>query len=172
MSVINNTKTKEDQAMKKVSLLLILVMSVLMLKARTEATSYVTVEGKTYFCETVKPGLKYMNLKMIDGTVMKVPIKKVVSYSTNGHLYEKLPVMCEGAPENCTAMMEYITSRNGFRLYKYCKMKAYGELYDNTYENTHMEFTFFVFKDGKYHMSVTRENAESVLPFFGIQVIA
>jgi len=147
--------------MKKLTVLLVLVMSVLMLKAGTEVSSYVTVDGKTYFCENVKSGLKFMNLTMNDGTIMKVPLKKVDSYSSKGHLYERLPVMCEGAPENCTAMMEYITSRNGFRLYKYCKMKSHG--------NT--EFTFFIFKDGKYHLSVTRENAESVLPFFGIEVI-
>jgi hypothetical protein len=157
--------------MKKLSVVLILVMFVLMLKAGTEVTSYATVNGKTYFCENVRSGFIYLNLIMTDGTIMKVPFNKVDAYSTKGHLYERLPVMCEGAPENCTAMMEYITSRNGFRLYKYSKMQSHGELYDNTYEDAHMEFTFFIFKDGKYHLSVTKENAASVLPFFGIEVI-
>jgi len=157
--------------MKKLFVIMILVMSVLMLKAGTEANSYVTIDGKTYFCETVKTGLKNMNLKMIDGTVLKVPIKKVDAYSTSGHLYERLPVICKSAPENCTALMEYVTSRNGFRLYKYCKMKGQCILDDNTFNDPQMEYTFFIFKDGKYHLSVTRENAESVLPFFGIEVI-
>jgi hypothetical protein len=157
--------------MKKLSALLIMVMFALMVKAGGEATSYVTFDGKTYFCQTVKPGLLNMNLVMTDGTIMKVPIKKVASYSTKGHLYERLPVMCKDAPENCTALMEYVTSRNGFRLYKYCKIGSCGDLMDNTYEKAHLQYTFFIFKDGKFYLPVTKENAESILPFFGIKTI-
>ncbi len=157
--------------MKKLSALLIMVMFALMVKAGGEATSYITFDGKTYFCETVKPGLLRMNVIMTDGTVLKVPLKKVDAYSSKGHLYERLPVMCKDAPANCTALMEYITSRNGFRLYKYCKTGSCGDLLDNTYEKAHLQFTFFVFKDGKYFLPVTPENIESILPFFGIKTI-
>ena len=157
--------------MKKLSLLLILVMSVLLLKAGGESVSYVTFNGKTYFGEKVKQGLFNMTLTLSDGTIMKVPLKKVDAYSTNGHLFERLPVMCQNAPENCTALMEYVTSRNGFRLYKYSVVQEHGELYNNSYEKAHMEYGFFVFKDGKYHLEVTQKNAESVLPFFGIEVL-
>lgn len=157
--------------MKKLSVLLILVMSVLILKASGEATSFVTVDGKTYFCEKVKAGLFNLNMVMDNGTIMKVPLKKVESYSTNGKLYDRLPVMCKDAPENCTALMEYITSRNGFRLYKYSEIREHGDLVNNTYQTAHLEYGFFVFRDGKYHLEVTPENAESVLPFFGIEVL-
>ena len=157
--------------MKKQSVLLILVISALMLKAGGEATNYVTVNGKTYFCETVKQGILNLNLKMSDGTILRVPLKKVDAFSCHGRMFERLPVMCKGAPANCTALMEYITSRNGFRLYKYCKVQEHGEVYDCSYQKPHKEFTFFVFKDGQYHLQVTQDNAESVLPFFGIPVI-
>ena len=157
--------------MKKLSLILMLVMSVLMLKAGGKGTSYVTVGDQTYFCQSLKSGIVNLNMTMDDGTIVKVPYKKVESYSTNGRLFERLPVMCKDAPANCTAMMEYITSRNGFRLYKYCKVQEHGELYDGSYKKAHEEFTYFVFRDGKFHMQVTPENAKSVLPFFGIKVI-
>jgi len=157
--------------MKKLSLILVLVMLALMVKAGGEATNYVTVGGKTYFCEKVNQGLFNMNLKMTDGTNLKVPFNKVDSYSCNGRLFERLPVMCKDAPENCTALMEYITSRNGFRLYKYCKTQEHGDLCDNTYQKAHLEFMYFVYKDGKFYLPVTKENAESILPFFGIKTI-
>jgi hypothetical protein len=112
-----------------------------------------------------------MNLKMADGTIMKVPLKKVDSYSCNGRLFERLPVKCKWAPANCTAMMEYITSRSGLRLYKYCKLQEHGDLFNCDYHNTHMEFEYFVFKDGKFYLHVTPDNAESILPFFGVKVI-
>lgn len=157
--------------MKKLFVILILVMSALMLKAGGEATNYVTVNGKTYFCQTMKTGLLNMNLKLSDGTTMKVPFKNVDSYSLNGKLYERLPVMCKGAPANCTALMEYVTSRNGFRLYKFCKTQGHGEICDGNYEKAHLEYVFFVFKDGKFYLPVTNDNMESILPFFGIKTI-
>ena len=91
--------------MKKLSALLIMVMFALMVKAGGESTSYVKFGGKTYFCQTVKPGLLRMSVVMTDGTIVKVPLKKVDSYSTKGHLYERLPVICKDAPANCTALM-------------------------------------------------------------------
>lgn len=157
--------------MKKLSVLLILVMSVLMLKAGGEATNYVTVNGKTYFCHTVKQGILNMNLKMNDGTILRVPLKKVDAYSCNGRLFERLPVMCKGAPANCTALMEYITSRNGFRLYKHCEYKECGNLCDNTYKKAHLQVGYYVFKDGEFYLPVTKENATSILPFFSIPVL-
>jgi hypothetical protein len=146
-------------------------MTVLMLKAGGEATSYVTVNGKTYFCQTVRTGLLHMNLKMTDGTIMKVPFNKVDSYLCKGRLFERLPVKCKGAPANCTALMEYITQRNGFRLYKYCKVQENGDIYNCTYQNAHKEVEYFVFKNGKFYLHVNQDNVESVLPFFGIKTI-
>jgi len=157
--------------MKKLSVFLILFMSVLMLKAGGEASSYVTVNGKTIFCQTVRSGLLTMNLTLSDGTIMKVPLNKVDSYSCNGRLFERLPVKCKWAPANCTVLMEYVTSRNGLRLYKYGKVQEHGELYDCTYKNAHMELEYFVFKDGKFYLHITPDNAESTLPFFGIKAI-
>ena len=157
--------------MKKLSALLIMVMFAFMVKAGGEANNYVTVGGKTYFCQNIKPGLLNINLTMSDGTILKVPFNKVDAYSHNGHLYERLPVMCKDAPANCTALMEYITSRNGLRLYKFCKTGSCGDLLDNTYEKAHLQYTFFVFKDGKFYLPVTKENAESILPFFGLKLI-
>jgi hypothetical protein len=161
----------EDQAMKKLSVLLILVISALMLRAEGKATSYVTVGDQIYFCETVKPGLLNMNLAKEDGTIVKVPIKKVDSYSSNGRMFERLPVICNGTPTKCTALMEYITSRNGFRLYKHCEYGECGNLWDNTYKKTHLQVEYYVYKDGKFYLPVNKENAASILPFFGIEVI-
>jgi hypothetical protein len=157
--------------MKKLSVLLILVMSVLMLKAGSESVSYVTFDGKTYFGEKVKPGILNMNLTLSDGTILKVPFKKVDSYSSNGRVFERLPVMCKDAPANCTALMELITTRNGYRLYKHCECRESGDLLTNTFEKAHMQSEYYVFKDGKFYLPVNKENAESILGFFGIKAL-
>lgn len=157
--------------MKKLSVILILIMSVLFVKAGGESVSYVTFDGKTYFCEKAKPGLFNMNLTLDDGTIMKVPLNKVDAYSCNGHLCERLPVMCKDAPANCTALMEYITTRNGFRLYKHCEYSECGDLWNNTYKKAHLQTDYYVFKDGKFYLQVNKENIESILTFFHIPVI-
>lgn len=157
--------------MKKLTVLLILVTISLMVTAGGKSTNYVTANGKTYFCETVLPGILHMRITLDDGSMLKVPFKNIDAYCNNGHLYERLPVVCKNAPANCTALMEYVSSRNGFRLYKYCKSGSCGELIDNTYESGKLHTMFFVFKDGKFFIPVTKENVESVLPFFGVKVI-
>jgi len=157
--------------MKKLSVVLILIMSVLFVKAGGESVSYVTVDGKTYFCEKAKPGLFNMNLTMDDGTIMKVPLNKVDAYSCNGHLCERLPVICEGAPTNCTALMEYVTTRNGFRLYKNCEYSECGDLWNNTYKKAHLQVDYYVFKDGEFYLQVTKDNIKSILAFFNVPVI-
>lgn len=157
--------------MKKLFLFLILFVSVLLLKAGGESVSYVTFDGKTYFCEKVTTGLFNMNLRLSDGSTMKVPIKKVQCYSTNGRIFERLPIMCKDAPANCTALMELVTTRNGFRLYKHCECRESGDLLDNTYEKAHMQSEYYVFKDGKFYLPVNKDNAESILGFFGIKAL-
>ena len=168
-SIINHNQ--EDNAMKRLIAVLLLLMFAPVLVAAAETPNYVTTGGKTYFCEKMKPGLFCARITMDDGTILKVPFGKMDSYYCHGRLFERLPVNCEGAPENCTALMEYITSRNGLRLYKYCQYGECGELYNCTYKKPHLQFVFFVFKDGEFYLLVDQKNAPTVLPFFGIEAL-
>ena len=154
---------------------MLLVMFAFALQARndpkSENANYVKSGDKIYFCQKVKAGVFCANIVLEDGITMKIPFRKVDAYSCNGRLFERLPVVCEGAPANCTALMEYITSRNGLRLYKYCKIVECGDLVNNTYEKPHLESVFFVFQDGEFYLKVDQKNAPTVLPFFGIKVL-
>lgn len=157
--------------MKKLIAFLLLVSSALVLKAGDEAINYVTSGGKTYFCQKMKPGLFCTKIFTCDGNILKIPFKNVDSYCCKGRLFERLPVVVEGVPTDRTALMEYITSRNGLRLYKYCEYGECGDLINSTYKNAHLQFTFFVFKDGEFYLEVDQKNVPTVLPFFGIEVI-
>lgn len=157
--------------MKKLLVILILVISALELSATDDVVNYVTTGGKTYFCQKMKPGLFYANIRTCDGNIMKIPFQKVDAYCCNGRLFERLPVMYEGAPANTTALMEYITTRNGLRLYRYNEFGECGDIYNCTYKKAHQQVAYFVFQDGKFYLEVTQKNAATVLPFFGIQAI-
>lgn len=157
--------------MKKLFAVLLMVMFALTLNAGEETTNYVTTGGKTYFYHHSNAGLFRTKVVLDDGTTLKIPFRKIDSYFCNGRLFERLPVVCEGAPAGCTALMEYITSRNGLRLYKYCKYGECGDLLNNTYQKAHLQVLYFVFKDGKFYLKVDKKNASTVLPFFGIKAI-
>ncbi len=143
----------------------------LYIRPEGEATSYATFNGNTYFCQKVKPGLFNMNLTMGDVTILKVPFKKVDAYSNIGHFGERLPVICEATPATCRALMEYVTSRGGFRLHKRCKYGECGRLWRNTYKKAHLQVEYYVFKNGIIYLQVTNKNVGSVLQFFHIPVI-
>ncbi len=140
-------------------------------QAGSETVSYVTVGGKTYFCQDLKSGLFRASLTLDDGTTLKIPYEKIDAYMCNGHLYERMPLMCPYAKPGCTALMEYVTSRNGLRLYKYCRYGSCCDPANDVYKPVQAQYLYTVFKDGKFFLKVDQENAASILPFFGIEVI-
>ncbi|KAF5046106.1 hypothetical protein DSECCO2_474310 [anaerobic digester metagenome] len=157
--------------MKKLLAVLLLVMTALALKAGEETTNYLTSGGKTYFCQKVKSGLLSAKIVTSDGFTLKIPYSKVDAVFRDGKLYERLPVVYEGAARGKTALMEYVTSRNGLRLYKYCEYGECGDLLNCNYKPAHPQVVYYVFKDGEFYLLVDCKNAATVLPFFGIKVI-
>ncbi|GAP43689.1 hypothetical protein TBC1_111846 [Lentimicrobium saccharophilum] len=157
--------------MKKLIAVLLLVMTALALRAGEETINYLTSGGKTYFCQKVRSGLFCANIVTSDGFTLKIPYSKVDSYFCKGKLYERLPVIYEGAAKGKTALMEYVTSRNGLRLYKYCEYGECGDLLKCNYQPAHLQVVYYVFKDGEFYLLVDCKNAATVLPFFGIKVI-
>lgn len=157
--------------MKKLIALMIMVMFTLTLSAGDESISYVTSGGKTYFCQNVKFGFFCAKVQNRDGETVKIPFSKVDAYCCKGKLFERLPLIIEGVETERTALMEYITSRNGLRLYRYSKYGECGEFADNTYKPAHLQVEYYIFQDGKFYLRLDQKNARTVLPFFGVKVV-
>jgi hypothetical protein len=125
-----------------------------------ESTSYVKANGKVYFGQDLKTGLLKMKIISSDGSVIKVSNRDVEAYMHDSRLFERLPVVCDNNEILCEAMMEYITSRSGLKLYRY----FHTEMNVSSY-------SYYVFKDGKFYLRIDETNAEATLPFFGIKVL-
>lgn len=138
----------------------------------TEKVCYVTAEGKTYFGQELKHGLFKTKIVSADGNVYKVRNHDIDVISDGRHLYEKLPVICENNDTLCMALMEYITSRDGLRLYRYTGYTEDVNPVTNTFRKAHERFGYFVFKDGKFYLRLDEKNAATAFPFFGINVIS
>jgi hypothetical protein len=148
--------------MKSSILIVVLILTGLGLKANNEGktVSYVKTENNVYFGQDVKMGLFNTKIISSDGTVTKVPYRDVVSYMDDSRLFEYLPVVCEKNDTTCYAMMEYVTTRSGLNLYRYC-----------CYKSNEPKYIYYVYKGGDFHLRIDQKNAKTALPFFGIKVV-
>jgi len=158
--------------MKKIGIALLLgLLAVGLCAAGYENLSYIKTGDNTYFGYTVKTGLFRSKIITADGMVTRVANKDIEAKMCEGRLYEKLPVVCENGSVNCYALMEYITSKDGFRLYKHSCYNEYCDLSAGIIGRARPEDIYYVFRDGKFHLLVDANNASTVLPFFNIPLI-
>jgi len=126
----------------------------------SEDICYVKTADKVFFGQNMKIGLVKTKISTAEGSVTEVKNNKIIAYMHENKLYELLPVVCERNDTVCYAMMEYITSRSGLRLYRYC-----------CYDGGDSKYGYFVFKNNKLYLRVDQNNALAILPFFGVEVI-
>jgi hypothetical protein len=159
--------------MKKSICIVIFIMMAIGIKVIAgEKVCYVTSNGNTYFGKELRQGLFKTKIVSADGKVIKVKNKDIDAISDGKHLFEKLPMICENNDTVCMAMMEYLTSRDGLKLYRYTCYSEDNDPLTNTYQQVHQQFGYFVFKDGKFYLQIDEKNAETTFPFFGIDVIS
>ncbi len=151
--------------MKKILAVFAVVMLAFVVRAYGEM-NYVIVDGKTYFSEEVKVGLNSIRMVTDEGFTLKAPIRKVDAYMVNGKVFERVPLVCCNGKVKCTALLELVAHRNGLRLYK-CHTD------DTTLgcpflDKNSEESVFLVYKEGKLHLRIDSENADTVLAFFHV----
>jgi hypothetical protein len=122
--------------------------------------SYVKTRDTVYFGQNLKIGLFNSKIISSDGTYTKISNRDVIAYMHNSHLFEYLPVIGESNQILFYAMMEYLTSRSGLRLFRY-----------NYFDGRDTKCYYYVFKDGKFYLKIDQRNALTVFPFFGINDI-
>jgi len=145
---------------KSVIIILLLTGFGIRLMAGGANISYVKTESKIYFGEDIKIGLFNTKVFSPDGSIALVHNRDIVAYMHNSKLFESMPLVGENNENLGFVKMEYITSRSGLKLYRYC----YKDQKCPQYE-------YLVYKDGKLHLRINQDNAHSTLPFFGIKAL-
>jgi len=153
--------------MKRSIVVIILILLCIGMKviAETENDCYVKVGDKVYFGKDIKVGLVHTEIVLPDGTVTEVRNRDVTAYRHHNKMYMILPVICDRNDTICLAMMEYITTRKGYNVFRYCCPYT-----DEIYVTCKKNF-YFVYKQGKFYRRINPEDAEAQLPAFGIKVI-
>ncbi|MEI6575199.1 MAG: hypothetical protein WCO63_03380 [Bacteroidota bacterium] len=147
----------------------ILSISLGLSAAKNNPPNYVTANGQTYFGEKIKMGISYTRIINSGEDAIKIENASVDSYMRDGHLFERLPMVCEENAQD-KVFMEYLTTRGGLRLYKYAHYDENCNLSDGNFTKATAKNCFFVYKDGKFYLKIDEKNAQSCLPFFGINV--
>jgi hypothetical protein len=158
---------QEDKTMKKLILMFAVFAFAFIFKASGEM-NYVSIEGKTYFSDEVKVGLNSLRITTDEGLTLKAPLKKVDAYMVNGKLFERLPLICKTGKTRGTALMEFVSQRNGLRLYKYCAKCEDDALGCRFFDESQNETIYLVYKDGELYLRIDKINGPTVFPFFRV----
>jgi hypothetical protein len=125
---------------------------------------YIKTKDNTYAGKDIKMGLTHAKIIFSDGTSKKIKNRDILGYRYHNKLYMLMPIVCNNSDTLCLAMMEYVTSKSGCIVYKYCCSREEDRLANVT------KNYFFVFKDGKFYRRIDEDQTEA-LAAFGIRVI-
>ena len=128
---------------------------------------YVKTADKVYFGTDIKMGLLHTRIVLPDGTFAEVDNRDITAYKDHNKLCLLMPVICNNSDTLCFELMEYVTTKNGYLVYKYCCSR---DTEDDRLTTCAKKNYFFVFKDGKFYRRIDEEQTEA-LAAFGIKVI-
>ena len=143
--------------MKKMSLLLLLGIFSLSFMVKAGMPDYViTGDGVQYF-KNLHYGIKNFLVGKDESGKVCYQADEVVVYRKDGHVYEKMPVICDGKETGCYSFMELVAYRNGLKVFRH---SSYWGC------NIARQDEYIVYKNGCYHLSFDEENFKILSKFF------
>jgi len=159
--------------MKKALTLLILVLIALVSKAISPPASDIVVsDGKTYFCDKVIMGTASAKIYDASGEITKIPSQSVESFIKKGQVFVNLPVITKTNDTVGMAFMQFISSRSGLQLFRYCSNCLKYDPVEGVIAPINAVYRYYIFKGGRYFMLLDEKDANTFLSFFGVTKIA
>jgi hypothetical protein len=128
--------------------------------AGVKPSCYVKTGDKTIYGQKIKIGAFTIKVTSDNGSVEKVPMRKVKSYTDGFRYFELLPEVNERYDTTGFRMMEYVKSKNGLKLFTF---------YNSELENPGQEI--YVFTDERLYLKLVKKNAANVLAFFELEAL-
>jgi hypothetical protein len=149
---------------------LLMVLATGIFAAKNTGLNYVTTNGNTVFCKDVKFGMSKVRLIGENGEMSKIDVASVDAFMVDDRLFEKLPLVNAQKETTGSTMMEFITSRNGLKLYRYVEYTDLVDLVTPVFSKASSGYEYYVYKDGQPYLKLDQKSAPSVLSFFGIEI--
>lgn len=159
--------------MKKIIILFLLLAATSGIQAKPIiAESFIIMGEETYYCDDIRVGPSNFKITTLNGIDVKIETGSIDAYSKDGYYYEKLPVVNKNQDTSGWAFMQYIASRDGYKLYRYCSNCVhYDPATDEIAPSTSI-YRYYIFKDGKYVTVTDDQNTKALLMRFGVKMIS
>ena len=157
--------------MKTIALLFLIVIgSSGIFAANKNAANFVIIGDQTLYCDNVYIGPTNITIQMEGTQSVKVPTNRVNAYARGGCFYEYLPVMNENRETTGWAFMQFIASRDGKRLYRFCSDCIHYDPISGKIAPEIPVYRYYTFKGGEFVSVTNDQNVKEQLAWFGVKV--
>jgi hypothetical protein len=159
--------------MKKSTIVLVMILFASCGQVFSRKTSDIVVsEGKTYFGDKVIMGSANTKIYNAAGEITKIPSSAVESFIKSGQVFVKLPVVTKAKDTIGMAFMQYIASRSGLQLFRYCSNCLHYDPVEGVIAPINAVYRYYVFSGGEFFLLLDEVNTVSFLTYFGVKVIS
>jgi hypothetical protein len=156
---------------------LFVLLSIILVTSVCQAISppindIVVSDGKTYFCDKVIMGTASAKIINAAREAFKIPSKSVESFTKNGQVFMKLPVITKANDTIGMAFMQYINSRSELQLFRYCSNCLKYDPVEGVIAPVNNIYRYYIFKSGKFFMLLDGNDLDIFFDFFGVRVMA
>jgi hypothetical protein len=141
---------------KSVFLLVAGIICVSVALKASEADYIITAEGVTYY-EKVRYGITTGLIGVSESGRVGYPAGEVVSFSKNGKVYERMPVIRNNSETGRYAFIELVAYRSGMKVYRNKLHGSPGDLPD---------YELLVFQNDRFIVKFDEKNSENLKKFF------
>ena len=149
--------------------ILMLLMSILVKAVDKSTECYVVIGDNTYYCNEIHIGQGNTRLYSASG-IVKIPTPFIHAYAQNGEVFERLPVVNKNKDTVGWAFMQFISSRSGYRLYRYCSNCIKYDPISGEIDPSTLVYRYYIFKDGKFICLADETNVKPLLSRFGVKL--
>lgn len=147
------------------------LIGIVALAADEKTANYIIVGDETFYCDKIYVGRNSTRLYMGGNQLIKLPTDVIDSYSANGHVYDKMPVITKKQDTAGWAFMQLLATKGEYKLYKFCSNCVHYDPSADVIAPASPVYRYYVFRNGKYVTVTDDTNAKSVLRHFGVRMI-
>jgi hypothetical protein len=132
---------------------------------------FVVIGDNTYYCNSIRMGQGNTRIYSATG-MLKIPTPLISAYYLEGKLFERMPVVNKNLDTAGWAFMQFIASRSGYRLYRYCSNCVHYDPVSGEIAPPTQVYRYYVFKDRKFVAVADERNVKNLLTRFGVKMIS
>ena len=136
------------------------------------AGSYIIMGDETFFCDDIRVGPSSFKITTLNGVNVRISTGSIDAYSKDGSFFEKLPVVNKNQDTSGWAFMQYLASRDEYKLYRYCSNCSHYDPATGEIAPVTPVYRYYIFKNGSFVTVTDDHNAKNLLKRFGVKVIS